>query len=490
MSFFRVSNPNASAFQIQDLGIEVAASASNVVLSNQFSVNDLYLSADLEAAIIGGSLTCQIDYGTGFASIAAIDYTNRDALASFMNIYEISNSNNNEQLVGEGDTALHKHDQMYFTETELSGPGGAALIGADDSAFSAVSGNTVQEMLASVDSQFSAQDLDSTYTNDVDGILKVDDSGKDLDFESDNINEVKITRKVGADKQSFLQTDVTGSEIELGHGLQGALPEINVRVKTNLIIDGNLTVTGTTTDNTVDELNITNANIRLRDGSAAIAAADAYVEVERGTTGADARMLWNESDDRWQAGTVGDMATIALKEKNEVITGEYEFQGPATTAPSLQFTNKTAAPSTDLGTSSQIGLAVINGTLAAHDKVRSKFLSVFRQLMMFSGRDSANNANEYARAGEFTSNQGGPRLMKNMTLVGASVGLKSAGTVSVRVRKNQTVTNLATITVTGAIGAQLTNLNIDFNAGDDIEVFLEGTSIDRPLIMLEFAERF
>ena len=573
MSFFRVTNPVASPFVLSDLGITIAASASNIVLSNQFSVNDLYLSADLEAAIIAGDLTVQIDYGTGFASIAAIDYTNRDALSSWLNVYEITNENDNEDLVNGSDaSALHAHDGRYFTETELgssTGPTGASLIGIDDTAWSSlITFDDVQEFADDLAGLLTSFDLDDVYTNDVDGIMRIDDLGKQLSLRSDNVNDINISREIAAaiaasvlfqtitftavtagsagnsialvfdgiddindvvgawntanpgntvsftgqlgtfvptagtatlsgganisGPQDALRLDVSGNELLLGSAQVGSLAEIDVRILTDLIVDGNLTITGTFTDTTVNELNVTNANIRLRDGAAAIPGADAYIEVERGTSGADARLLWNEALDRWQAGIVGNINTIALLELDEIVTGVYEFQGGAVTEPSMYLTNKASAPTTNLGSATQIPMSMINNTLAVYDKTnsRNRFLSVNRMYLGFSGRDNSNNANEYARFGEFTSNQSSARLMKNMTLVGMSIQTNGAETWTAQVRKNGVVTNLASLAASAAAGAQDNTFNIDFNAGDKIDVYIDGSSVDRPIILLEFAERF
>jgi len=574
MSFFRVSNPVASEFVLADLGITIAASASNVVLSDQFSVHDLYLSADLEAAIIAADLTVQIDYGAGFTSISAANYTNRDAISAFLNVYEITNQNNNEDLVDGSDaSALHNHDSSYFTQAELGAsttPTGASLIGLDDTAWSSlITFDDVQEFADDLAGLLTSFDLDDVYTNDADGIMRVDDLGKQLSLRSDNVNDINISREIAAaiaastifqtitftavvagsagnsialvfdgvddiddvvgawntanpgntvsftgqlgtfvptagtatlsgganisGPQDALRLDVSGDELCLGAAATGSLSPIEVRVKTNLTIDGNLTIMGTLTDTNVDELNITNANIRLRDGATGIPGADAYIEVERGTSGADAQLLWNETTDRWQAGTVGDMATIALLEKDETVTGVYDFQGGATTEPSMYFTDKTAAPTTNLGTANQVPMAMINDTLAFYDKSnsRDKFLSVYRMYLGFTGRDNSNNTNEYARfGGQFTSNQSSARLMKNMTLIGMSIQTNGAETWTARVRKNGAVTNLASLAASAATGAQASNYNLDFDAGDKVDVFIDGSSIDRPVIVLEFAERF
>ena len=492
MSFFRVSNPNATPLNLPDLGITIAASATNVVLSNQFSVDDLYVSADLEAAIIAGNLTVEINYGTGFAGVAAVDYTNRDALAAFLNIFEITNDNANEELVSGNDTSKHKHDQRYYTETEIGAVSGAGLVGFNNSGLVYATGSTVQQAIGQLDAAIaaSAPTLDNVYTNDTDGILLVNGVTKPLKLRSNNTNGIFIDRISGADIQNFLRANPSADELQLGSLLVGALAQIDVRILSNLIIDGNLTVTGTVTDTTVNELNVTNANIRLRDGATLIAGADAALIVERGTSGTDADILWSHTDTRWKAGLQGSEQTIALLERNENVTGVWKFTGAASTDPSFWYADKAAAPTTQLGAAGEIPTASINNTLAYYDRTRTKWLAVAKEYMQFSGRDSANNSNEYARFGLFTSNQAGGRLMRNVTLTAIAAQTNGAETWTVRVRKNGSVTNLASLAITAASGDQATNLNVDFNAGDDIEVYIDGSNIDRPAIRLEFQQRF
>lgn len=491
MSYFRVTS-GVSAVPIPDLGYTVPAS-SVVVLSNQFSINDLYLSADLEALIIASTLTVEINYGTGYQSILAADYTNRDALAAFMNIYEITNENNNEDLVdGSEASALHNHGNLYYTETELGATSGAGLIGADDTAWDpTITFTTVQEFIDDLAGLWTTIDLDFAYDNDADGVLNVDGVSKPLNLRSDGSNDIQIGRKVGADEQAALLFDVSADELLLGQLLQGGLNQIDVRVRTNLIVDGNVTFTGTITDTTVNELNVTNANIRLREDATAVPGTDAYIEVERGTSGNDARLLWNETTDRWQAGIVGAIRTLAWLEYNEVVTGVWEFQGAASTDPSFYLTDKAAAPSTQLGSASQIPWSSITNVPAYYDKTRTKWLSMFREYMTFAGRDNQNNANEYMRcSSEFTSNQSSARLMHNMTLIGISAQTNGAETWTARVRKNGSVTNLASLVLTAVDGDSDDTLNIDFNVDDKIEVFIDGSGVDRPLVRLEFAQRF
>jgi len=503
MSYLRITEPNVSAVPIDDLGITIAQAAT-VVLSDQFSIQDLYLSADLEALIIAGTLTVELDYGTGYTAISAGDYTNRDALATFMNVYEITNENNNEDLVdgtdindkGPGAAPLHIHDARYYTETEISSTSpssGALLVGVDDTNFQNLTGTTAQALFDDIDDLFNTLvTLDAAYTNDSDGILNVNGTTKPLEFKSDGNNDVLISRHVGADYQTFLRADVSGDELILGALLQGALAQIDVRIASDLIVDGDITFTGTITDTTVNEVNVTNSKILLRDG--ATVGADASIEVERGATGADACLLWNETIDDWQFGIVGTKWTMVGNERDENIEGVWTFGGVDTTEPNLRLEEKSAAPTVNLGAAGEIPMAMMqNGLLAIYDKSnsRNKWLSVQREFMTFNGRDNQNNSNEYARCGgSFTSNQSSARLIRNATLVGISIQTNGAVAWTAEVRKNGAPAVLASLASGGLAGAQDGTQNVDFNAGDKIDVFINGSSVDRPLIRLEFAYRF
>lgn len=497
MSYLRVSS-GATEVVLADLGYTVPASTTNFVISDQFSVEDLQNSADLKAAVnltaASGGLDAQVKLDGTWTAIPAADYDGNDVYAAYANIYEIVNTVDNQRLVNGSDasaaTALHSHDTAYFTKTELGGTGGADLIGVDNSGWTYLTGTTVQDALDSIDTLIASVDLDDVYDNDADGIMNVDGTTKPLDLRSNNVNDVVISRTNSTDLQDILRADVSANELALGSAAVGGLAQVDVRIKTDLYIDGNMTIVGTVTDTTVNELNITNANILLRDG--ATVGADAAIEVERGTTGANANLRWNETSDRWMAGLVGADYTIALLEVDEIVTGVWEFQGGASTEPSMYLTQKTAAPTTNLGTANQIPFTVINGQLATYDKTntRNKWLSASRQYVTFSGRDNAHNTNEYLRNGVFTSNESSTRLIQNATLVGISANTASAETWTVRVRKNGVLTNLYSKALTASTGTQDATLNVDFDAGDVIQVYCDGTGINRPLVVLEFAYRY
>ena len=505
MSYFRVSS-GATDVVLADLGYTVPASTTNWVMSNQFGPEDMQNSADLKTAIAltaaSGGLDCQVNLDGTWTAVLGSTFDGNDIYAAYANIYEIVNTVDNQRLVNGSDcssaTQLHMHDARYFTESELGsiapGSSGASLIGFDDTGLTYIDASNVQDAIVDLNNAIGAFDLDDVYDNDTDGIMHVDGTTKPLDLRSNNINDVVISREqdigYGLDIQDALRLDVSANELKLGSLAVDSLAQIDVHVLTDLYVDGNITFVGTITDTTVSELNVTDANILLRTG--ATVGADASVQVERGSSGADASLLWDDSAERWKAGLFGTEETIALLEHDEIVTGVWEFQGGASTEPSFYLTQKTVAPSTNLGTASQIPFSVINGQLATYDKTnsRNKFLSVSRQYVTFGGRDSSKTTNEYMRNAMFTSNEASTKLIQNATLVGIAVNTAEAETWIARVRRNGVVTNLYSKSLTTSTGTTDNTLNVNFDAGDVIQVYCEGSDINRPLVVLEFAYRY
>ena len=77
-----------------------------------------------------------------------------------------------------------------------------------------------------------------------------------------------------------------------------------------------------------------------------------------------------------------------------------------------------------------------------------------------------------------------------MTLVAATAEISATGSCEFRVRKNNTATDLAIITISGATGVTVTNLNVDFAASDVLEVYCTcpGATVNNPILRLVLAE--
>ena len=77
------------------------------------------------------------------------------------------------------------------------------------------------------------------------------------------------------------------------------LPKSGGSINGSLIIDGNLTVSGSSTSLNVNELNIEDNLIVLNYGVSGSPSLSAGIEIERGTS-PNVSIQWNESSDRWE----------------------------------------------------------------------------------------------------------------------------------------------------------------------------------------------
>ena len=95
--------------------------------------------------------------------------------------------------------------------------------------------------------------------------------------------------------QGTVRATINGSNTDIDTGLQtGDSPTFN-----NLILDGNLTVNGTTTTVNSNTVNIGDNIIVLNSDESGTPSQDAGIEVERGTS-TNVRFQFKESTDRWQ----------------------------------------------------------------------------------------------------------------------------------------------------------------------------------------------
>jgi hypothetical protein len=125
-----------------------------------------------------------------------------------------------------------------------------------------------------------------------------------------------------------------------------------------------------------------------------------------------------------------------------------------------------------------------------YDSTRDKDLGV-AILEIGCGRNSANTTDQYLRTYNGTPmNQAGVALPWDATLIGgAGTGARNDQTWTIRLRKNDSATNISSLTVTNAYENHVTNADIDFDEGDRIQIYMEGTNINYPQARLYFRRR-
>lgn len=148
-------------------------------------------------------------------------------------------------------------------------------------------------------------------------------------------------------------------------------------------------------------------------------------------------------------------------------------------------------PNTSTPTGSANGefFVASNGLLHAYDATRSKWLSVDR-FNVFWGRNNNETTDEYLRQinGAVSSNNGW-RMIRNGTITAISVQGNTDQTYTIEIRKNDDVTVITSIMVDNSEGNHDITIDVDFNEGDFLQCYLNGTDIEYPQVMLEIAWR-
>lgn len=125
-----------------------------------------------------------------------------------------------------------------------------------------------------------------------------------------------------------------------------------------------------------------------------------------------------------------------------------------------------------------------------YDDTRSKDLGV-AVIEVGAARDSVSTTDQYLRTYDgVPMNKSGSALPWDATLIGISMsGEENNQTWTVQVRKNDSATSLASLTITNAYENHSWDEDVDFSAGDRIQLYLSGASIDYPQAKAYFRRR-
>ena len=154
----------------------------------------------------------------------------------------------------------------------------------------------------------------------------------------------------------------------------------------------------------------------------------------------------------------------------------------------LQLTPRISLPVSDL----EDGMvANVDGILYVYDNTRVKWLSVQRQTLVF-GRDGNTNNQYLNLAGGGVSSKSGYRLMRNAVIVGISVQTSTSQNYNIHIRKNGSMTDELSLTVSGFGNANVST-NREFQTTDYLQCYLEyiggGSGVSDPEVWVEMAWR-
>ncbi len=193
-------------------------------------------------------------------------------------------------------------------------------------------------------------------------------------------------------------------------------------------------------------------------------------------------MEGNTLDDAYDEGGPGAGRTIIVD------SGPVKFDATVsgTYAP-LELTELSTLPVSGLA-GGQLGIK--DGILYTYDSSRSKWLSVQRMFLSFGRKGKTKNQFLNYSAGSLPSNNSGYRLARNATIVSTTGQLDATGSCDIRVRKNDGASNITTLNISSSDGNSDTTINVDLNADDYLQSYLEAASnVSDPMLVIEVAWR-
>jgi len=189
----------------------------------------------------------------------------------------------------------------------------------------------------------------------------------------------------------------------------------------------------------------------------------------------------NDLDGAYDQGGAGAGRTI------NVDSGAMKLDTGSATNAALEITEKSSLPTTGLAAGQ---MAVKGGILCVYDGTRSKWVSVQRLYLTFGRRGNTSNQYLAFAGGRLVSINSGYRMAYAGTIVSITCQLDSSGTTNIRIRKNDSATNIATLAVSGALGATDNTINIDFAADDFLQCYSDNaSSVEDPMVIVEIAYR-
>ena len=203
---------------------------------------------------------------------------------------------------------------------------------------------------------------DNNITNVGDIALdSISADGTDINVAVSDNSATALTIKQGSDAYLIIDTANSSESVSIGTGVSGTAITLGhstseVTVSDNLTVTGNLTVSGTTT--TVDTTNTTiKDNLLELNSGASSNSNDVGIIIQRGSTGNDALIMWDESADKWTLGTTtssaGDTGNLNITAGTLVANLEGDVTGDVT---------GNADTATTLATARNIGGVSFNGS--------------------------------------------------------------------------------------------------------------------------------
>ena len=450
-----------SGFTFDGTNLNVGSTAIAHATGDTQIGRDLDVARDLEVVgdlQVGGNVT-----STGWAlKIAAETGTTDNITLGDTITFEAGEginttvSNNKINITGELATTTNKGVASFAT-ADFNVTSGAVSIASIsntqiDNSFiniAASSGTANAVNLGETFTLTAGEGIDTTVSGNtitVAGELATTSNKGVASFSSDNfaVNSGVVTVKnngiiLGTETVGNYMSGISGTTDEItvvhsaGEGSSAtiSLPD-DVIISRNLTVTNDLTVTG---DFVLQGATVISAHkFKMGEPTAGTPTIDGVISIDRGSSDS-AQLVWSESLDRWQAGTINDMQLIALEndsanftqlsvDNNLIVTGNLEIRGTTTTVNTTDVniadnlivlnSNHTGAPLSTLRSGLEIERGSATNAKLQYNESTDQWEFTGPKTGTLAVTDDIENATitltagtDLSTGGNFTTNQGG-----------------------------------------------------------------------------------
>lgn len=136
---------------------------------------------------------------------------------------------------------------------------------------------------------------------------------------------------------------------------------------------------------------------------------------------------------------------------------------------------------------------ITDNEIYCYDYVRLKWITIYKEIIELGRNTLATNTAGYLGIADFYhTSTTGFKLMKNGTILSASVINDNVVTRTIQIRINNSSTTYVDLSLSGQSSKIVTNANLDFNSGDFLNVYIDtGTSaaMSKISVLIEIAWR-
>ncbi len=290
------------------LGVTGAVTGSSTVQGTVITATTGFAPDASDGAYLG---TSSLQFSDLFLADGAIIKLGDDQDVTLTHVADVGVLLNSTSQLQFGDSGTYIHqsadgvlDLVSDTEIEINATT-IDINGAADISGNLAVGGTLGVTGATTLAATSFGDANITNVGNI-ALDSISADGTDIAVAVSDNSATALTIKQGSNPYLIIDTGDGDESVAIGTGVNGTAISIGhttseTTINDNLTVTGDLTVNGSTT--TVDTANLAVKDSLVGLNTGASTGNDAGIIIERGSTGNDALIMWDESEDKWTLGT-------------------------------------------------------------------------------------------------------------------------------------------------------------------------------------------